>query len=375
MNFLISVGWYIIPFVLVLSVLIFVHEFGHYIVAKWCKVKVEEFSLGFGKKLFSRIDKSGTEWKVCAIPFGGYVKMFGDADAASTPDFEKIEIMSDEAKAMSFQHKKVHQKMAIIFAGPFFNYLFAILLFVLLFMTFGQKFTSPFISKVQVDSPAEKAGIQVGDEIVFLDGKMIEKFEDIKVIVGINFNKTMDVIVNRNGQSLELEVTPQAKDVESVGGQKQKTGYIGIFSEEIAVKRYKNPIKAFSQAVKISNDMIWATLKALGQIIVGTRSGDELGGPIKIAQLSKDFASAGVSSLIFFIAVLSVNLALINLFPIPVLDGGHLLFYFIELLIRKPVNQKVQTICYKVGMFFIIGLAIIITINDVRSFEFIKNLF
>lgn len=378
MDFLISSFWYLIPFLVVLSILIFVHEWGHYLVAKWCGVKIEEFSLGFGKKLCSKTDKSGTVWKICAIPFGGYVKMFGDSDGASTPDNKKLKKMTKAEKKVAFQYKKIYQRFAIVFAGPLFNYLFAVLCFVFLFMTFGEQFTKPIISEIKMDSPAYVAGIETGDNVVSFDNQIVEKFEDIKRIASLNFGKTMPITVDRNGELLDLEITP--KTVESVSrfGEVHKEGIIGVLSVEVEFIKHKNPITAVSKSFKSCNQIMAGTLKALGQIITGTRSGAELGGPIKIAKLSKDFAEQGFAALIYFIAILSVNLALINLFPIPVLDGGHLLFFIIEGIIRKPVNEKIQEVCFKVGLALILTLAIVITFNDIKSLaiiDFIKNLF
>jgi regulator of sigma E protease len=378
MDFLVSLFWYTVPFIVVLSILIFVHEFGHYIVAKWCGVKIEEFSMGFGKKLCSRTDKSGTVWKICAVPFGGYVKMFGDADGASTPDNKKLKKMSKKEKALSFQHKKVYQRFAIVLAGPAFNYFFAVLCFILLFMVWGEQFSKPTISEVRKDSAAYSAGIEVGDNVVSFGGQEVEKFEDIKRIASLNFGKTMSITVERNSEAIELEITPETIESVSRFGEVHKEGVIGVLSTEIEFVKYGNPLRAISQSFKYSNQMITGTLQALGQMIMGTRSGAELGGPLKIAKLSKDFASQGVASLIYFIGVLSVNLALINMFPIPVLDGGHLLFFAIEGVVRRPVPEKVQDILYKIGLYFLLTFAVVITFNDLKSlaiFDFIKNLF
>ncbi len=367
MEFLIETFWYVVPFILVLSILIFVHEFGHYIVAKLNKVKIEEFSLGFGKKLFSRTDKAGTVWKVCAIPFGGYVKMFGDDSAASTPDNEKLKKMTKAEKAVAFQHKKLYQRFSIVLAGPAFNYLFAVLCFILLFMTFGEQFTKPVISEVRVESAAERAGLKVGDNVLYFNSEKIEKFEDIKRISSLNFGKEMPIIVERNGEEVFLKIIPETMELTNRFGETHKEGIIGVLSTEMEFIKHHNPLNAISQSFKYCNQVMAGTLQALGQMINGTRSGKELGGPLKIAKLSKDFAEQGIASLVYFIGILSVNLALINLFPIPVLDGGHLLFYIIEAVVRRPVPEKIQTICFKVGLALILTLAVVITFNDIKS--------
>jgi regulator of sigma E protease len=378
MQFLLSSLEYIIPFILVLSVLIFVHEVGHYIVAKWCGVKIEEFSLGFGKKLISRFDKSGTEWKICAVPFGGYVKMFGDSDGSSKPDDEKIKNMTEEEKEVSFPYKKLYQKSAIVFAGPFFNYIFAIMCFLFLFMTYGEQFTKPIVSEIKADSAASISGLQINDEIVEFNGDKIEKFEDVQAIASLNFEKEMPISVKRGEDIINLYITPKAETIKNIFGTEEKRGLIGIISYDVSFIRHSNIFIAISRAFENANKIMLGTLKAVGQMITGQRSSAELGGPLKIAKLSKDFASRGAASLIYFISVLSLNLGLINLFPVPVLDGGHLLFFGIEALIRKPVNAKIQDVLFKIGMGLILILAIFITFNDLKSLsiiDFIKNLF
>jgi len=368
MEFLSNVFWYTVPFIVILSILIFVHEYGHYIIARWCGVKIEEFSLGFGKKLASKIDKHGTVWKICAVPFGGYVKMFGDSDGASTPDNAKLKKMTKAQKAVAFQYKKLYQRFAIVFAGPAFNYIFAVFCFAVLFMAYGEQSTKPIVSDMKADSPAVEAGLQVGDDIISFNGQNIEKFEDVQRIASLNFEKEMPIVVKRNNEKISLKITPDLKESKNRFGEVSKRGMIGIYSNEVEFIRHSNPLVATEHAFKYSNQIITGTLQALGQMIMGTRSGDELGGPLKIAKLSKDFATQGFAAFLFFIGLLSVNLCLINLFPIPVLDGGHLLFYIIEALIRRPVPEKAQEICFKAGFYIIIAFAIFVTFNDVKSF-------
>ena len=370
MDFIVNVLWYTVPFIVVLSILIFVHEYGHYIVARWCGVKIEEFSLGFGKTLFSRTDKHKTIWKVCAVPFGGYVKMYGDEDASSKSDIKKLKKMTKKQKAVAFPFKKLHQRFAIVLAGPAFNYIFAVLCFVFLFMTFGEQYTKPIVSEVVSESSAEMAGLKSGDTVLVYDGEKIEKFEDIKRISSLNYGKAMPIKVSRDGEVLDLELTPKTLDITNRFGDVQKEGVIGIVSVEIEFVKHGNPLVAVNQSFKACNDIITGTLQAIGQIIMGNRSGKEMGGPLKIAKLSKDFASQGFAALIFFIGVLSVNLALINLFPIPVLDGGHLLFYAIEAVIRRPVPEKIQEVCFKIGLGLILTLAVVITFNDIVTMFF-----
>jgi len=364
MDFIVGLGWYVIPFLVVLSILVFVHEFGHYLVARYNGVGVDVFSIGFGPEVFGWNDKSGTRWKVSWFPLGGYVKMVGDADAASTPDHKALKKMNEENRKRSLFYKTVWQRIAVSAAGPLANYLFAIVLFSVLFATEGQRYTVPVIQGFQEGSAAEKAGFQVGDHIRDINGEPIDRFEDIMMIVQTHAGETLDVVINRNGHIQTLSVAPILSEIKDVFGHVHKVGLLGIKGSE-AGYIHRSWWNSWWYAAQEAFSMSWQTLKALGQIILGAKSADGLGGPLRIAQMSGEIAQSGFVDLIWFTALLSVNLGLINLFPVPMLDGGHLLFYFIEVLRGKPLSEKAQEWGFRLGFGLIIGLMILATWNDI----------
>lgn len=363
MDFIFGLGWYIIPFLVVLSILVFVHELGHYLVARYNGVGVDVFSIGFGPEVFGWNDKSGTRWKVSWLPLGGYVKMVGDADAASTPDQEGLKKMSEDARQKSLHHKSVWQRIAVSSAGPLANYLFAILVFSILFATVGQRYTVPVVQAIQEDSPAAAAGFQTGDRILSIDGEPVERFEDLVMIVQQHPGDPLQIVFNRQGRILNVSATPMLSQTTDRFGHTHKIGLLGIQSAESAyVKR--SWATTVWYATKETIFITTQTLKALGQIIIGSKSSDGLGGPIRIAQMSGEIAQSGIVALIWFMALLSVNLGLINFFPVPMLDGGHLLFYFIEVIRGRPLSEKAQEWGFRIGFGLIIGLMILATSND-----------
>jgi len=364
MEFLVGLGWYIIPFLIVLSILVFIHELGHYLVARYNGVGVDVFSIGFGPEIFGWNDKAGTRWKVSWFPLGGYVKMVGDADAASTPDHTALKKMNEDTRSRSLFYKTVWQRIAVSAAGPIANYFFAVVLFSILFATQGQHYTLPIIHGFQEGSVAVQAGFQVGDRIKDINGEQINRFEDIPLIVQEHAGDTLQVVVDRNGHILTLTVTPVLSVIKDHFGHVHKIGLLGIKGAEAGyIKRswWNSWWYATKEAVSLS----WQTLKALGQIIIGAKSADGLGGPLRIAQMSGEIAQSGFVALIWFMALLSVNLGLINLFPVPMLDGGHLLFYFIEVVRGKPLTEKAQEWGFRIGFGLIVGLMILATWNDI----------
>jgi len=352
----------ILPFLIVLTVLVFVHELGHYFSARRNGVKVQIFSIGFGPELFGWTDRGGTRWKLSLIPIGGYVKMFGDADAASMPS-DTVEKMTEEEKAVSFFHKRLLQRTEIVAAGPIANFLFSIVVLAGFFMTVGQPFTPADIGEVVAGSAAEHAGIQPKDSIVAIDGKAIERFEDIQQIVGLNAGESMQVLVRRDGRELTLTATPSIVEEKDVFGNVHRIGRLGITRKGTEFVR-RDPVSALWRAVDETWNMAAGTLTAVGQMVMGTRTTDELGGPIRIAQMSGVVAQGGPSNLIWFMAVLSVNLGLINLFPIPILDGGHLLFYAAEAIRGRPLGQRAQEYGFRVGLALVLTLMVFATWND-----------
>lgn len=364
MDFLMGFGWYLIPFLIVLSILVFVHELGHYLVARYNGVGVDVFSIGFGPEVFGWNDKAGTRWKVSWFPLGGYVKMVGDADAASTPDLKTLRKMDEKEKSRSLFYKTVWQRIAVSAAGPLANYLFAIFIFSILFATVGQRYTVPIVHKIRDGSAAAIAGFLPGDRIRDINGDAIDRFEDIQLIVQDHPGDALQVVLERQGHILTLTVIPTLSEIKDHFGHVHKVGLLGIEGTETAhIQRswWNSWWYATTESISLS----WQTLKALGQIIVGAKSADGLGGPLRIAQMSGEIAQSGLLALIWFMALLSVNLGLINLFPVPMLDGGHLLFYFLEVLRGKPLSEKAQEWGFRIGFGFIVGLMVLATWNDI----------
>ena len=313
--------WIVLSFLVVLTVLVFVHELGHYLIARHNRVRIDVFSIGFGPELFGWNDRAGTRWKFSAIPLGGYVKMFGDNDPSSAIASADIAEMTPEERAASFHHKRLRQRAAIVGGGPLANFLFAIVVLALLFATYGQPFTSAEIGSVLPGSAAEKAGIKVGDVIVSIDGVAIGQFEDVKKVVSLNRGSAISITVKRDGQLVTMEATPMLKAMPDRFGFQHEYGQLGVSGSKVEyIKR--NPATAVVQAFDETWNLSTGTLQAIWQIIIGTRASDELGGPLRIAQMSGQVAKDGPMPLLWFMAVLSINLGLINLFPVPVLDGG-----------------------------------------------------
>ena len=353
----------IVSFLVVLTVLVFVHEMGHYLIARKNGVRVEVFSVGVGPEIIGWTDNSLTRWKICAIPLGGYVKMFGDSDPASTKPSGSERFSEDDVR-VSFHHKSLAQKTAIVAAGPIANFLFAVLLLAFLFAIMGQKHAPPIIDKIASGSAAEEAGLSVGDRIIRVNNTEINKFNDLRRVVSPNPNKNLLFLIERDGKNLEIDVVPSLTEVRDASGTMIKVGLLGVTSMQTNTKLY-DPISAFKEAVTESWSISTQTLSYLGQIVIGSRGTEELGGPIRIAKMSGAVAEIGISSLIYFMAVLSINLGLINLFPIPVLDGGHLVLYLLEFIRGRPLGQKAQEAVSFTGLGIVIALMIFVTLNDI----------
>ena len=350
-------------FLVVLTVLVFVHELGHYLSARRNGVKVQVFSIGFGPELVGWNDRAGTRWKLSLIPIGGYVKMFGDADVASMPG-ELVQDMTEEEKGISFFHKRLMQRVEIVAAGPAANFLFAIVVLSGFFMTVGQPFTPADIGEVVPGSAAERAGLQPKDTIVAIDGKPIERFEDIQQIVGLDAGEALQMTVRRDGRNLTLSATPSVEEEKDIFGNVHRIGRLGIKRTGTEFVR-RDPVSAVWRSVGETWNIAAGTLTAAGQMVMGRRTADELGGPIAIAQMSGVVAKVGLVDLIRFMALLSVNLGLINLFPIPILDGGHLLFYAAEAIRGRPLGQRAQEYGFRVGLAVVLTLMIFVTWNDI----------
>jgi regulator of sigma E protease len=357
--------WIAFGFVVVLTVLVFVHEFGHYFIARRNGVKVEIFSIGFGPELFGWRDRAGTRWKFSTIPLGGYVKMFGDSDASSGLPIAGLDQLSASERDVSFQCKRLDQRAAIVAGGPIANFIFAIVVLALLFMTYGQPFTPAEVGQVTPGSAAEAGGIHPGDAIVSIDQRPIERFEDVQQMVRLNPDVPMTIVVRRDGELATLQVTPSRVEESDRMGRHQ-IGQLGIRGG--GTKYIKlNPASAVTRAVGETWNLSVTTLEALWQMVIGTRSADELGGPLRIAQLSGEVIQLGIGPLLWLMAVLSVNLGLINLFPVPVLDGGHLLFYAAEAIRGKPLGQRAQEYGFRLGLALVLTLMVFATWNDLAN--------
>jgi regulator of sigma E protease len=459
---------YLLPFLVTLTVLVFVHELGHYLIARWNGVRVDTFSIGFGPELIGWTDGAGTRWKVSALPLGGYVKMFGDADAASMPG-AAVSTMTDAEKAVSFHHKRLPQRAAVIAGGPGANFLFAVVVFAVLFATIGQPSTAPEVGPVKAGSAAEVGGIRSGDVIVAVDGHRVERFEDVMRAEQTNAGTPMQILLRRDGEELTLTVTPRVNDqvdrfgnrhqvtdlgigppftVPEVGqvspgsaaaaagiiagdvivainghhidhfedlqqivqrspgvpleievrrdgqqvslsatpdvkedsdslGNHRKIGILGIAHSNVTKNVRYNPATALLRASEETWNLTVGTLDGVWQMIIGLRSSDGVSGPVGIVRMSGEVAQGGFLPLVWFAAVLSINLGLINLFPIPVLDGGHLLFYAAEAIRGRPLGQRAQEYGFRLGLALVLTLMVFATWNDLarlKVVEFIKGL-
>jgi regulator of sigma E protease len=349
---------------------------GHYVIARRNGVRVEVFSIGFGPELFGWTDRAETRWKFSLIPLGGYVKMFGDVNAASVPDTNNLSQMTEEERARSFQYKRLGQRARIVAAGPIANFLLAIVLLGGLFSIYGQPFTPPVIGGVQPGSAAEAAGLKPGDRITAINGETIERFEEVQRIVRLNPQETLRISVVRDGDELVLNATPQRTDVEDGFGNHQEIGLLGVTRSGVEYVRH-GPLEALWRATQETAALTAGTLQAVGQILSGSRSAEELGGPLRIAQMSGQVADVGIVPVIWFMALLSINLGLINLFPIPMLDGGHLLFYAIEAVRGRPLGERAQEYGFRIGLALVLTLMLFATWNDLvqlRVVDFIKGM-
>ncbi len=438
-------------FVVVLSILVFVHEWGHYIVARMCGVKVESFSIGFGKELFGYNDRNGTRWKFSLIPLGGYVKLYGDVDPASAQHSDNVEEagqirpMTAAERDQAFFSKPVWKRASVVFAGPAINYIFAVLLLCGLYIFNGKPITPPVAAAVIVGSSADQHGFQPHDKIVSIDGKTIYSFEDIRREMMIALDETRHFVVIRNGQEVNINAKPEKVEEEDRFGFKHSRGKLGLISPRHAIQlkdiRVINgisfdpenveairvyllehmgepltvsienagqkdslnvkpmaefnphlgemehgesgllfvvdqsanefiqfsPVRAFGAAVHQTYVITTGTLEAMWQMVTGTRSAAELGGVIRIGAVAGDMAQQGIIALVLFTALLSVNLGLINLFPIPMLDGGHLVFYAFEAVLGRPIPEQIQEYAFRLGLVFLVSIMVFANLNDIMQ--------
>lgn len=360
---------YIVPFILVLSVLVFVHEMGHYLVGRWCGIRSTAFSIGFGPELWGFTDKHGTRWKVSAIPLGGYVKFWGDQDASSAGNVD-LSAFSDKEREQTLAGAKLWKRAATVAAGPIANFLLAILIFAALFTIYGRYVSDPVVSEVRQGSVAEKAGVLPGDRMVAIDGTSVVTFEDVRRYVSIRPGTEIALTVERNGQELTLPMIPERNETTDRFGNKIEIGLIGIVTDQASGKFRQvqyGPLEALGQGVLESWHIVTGTFNYIGNLFAGKMKADQLGGPIRVAQASGQMASLGIAALIQLAAVLSVSIGLLNLMPVPMLDGGHLVFYAIEAMRGKPLSETAQDVAYRIGLAMVLSLMVFATWNDISS--------
>jgi regulator of sigma E protease len=358
----------LVGFLFVLTVVVFFHELGHFLVARWYGVKVLVFSIGFGPELFGFNDRYGTRWKVSAIPLGGYVKFFGDENAASVPDQAAVAAMTEAERKVSFVHQKVGPRAAIVVAGPVANFILAIVIFAAAAMVYGRQSTLPRVDTVQPNSAAAAAGFQPGDIVQSINGRAIRSFSDMQRIVSFSAGEPLTIIVERTGKPVTLKATPALQDVKDNFGNTHRMGVLGI-TRSLAADEVRFERVGFVTAVGIGFTETWAlveqTMTYIWRIFAGRASADQLGGPIMIAQMSGQVASVSFSLLVQFVAMISVSIGLLNLFPVPLLDGGHLLFYSIEAVRGRPLSERAQEYGFRIGMALVLMLMVFATYNDI----------
>jgi regulator of sigma E protease len=359
---------YIIPFLFVLTIVVFFHELGHFVVARWAGVKVLTFSLGFGPELVGFNDRHGTRWKISAVPLGGYVKFFGDESEASTPSSDALANMTEEERAGSFHHKKVAPRAAIVAAGPIANFILAIVIFTGLFTFFGKPIMSARVDKIEAGGAAAAAGFQVGDVVTAIDNHPIENFSDMQWIVGGHAGEQLSFTIKRGDSIVQLQGTPELKVQKDGFGNTHRLGVLGITRAsqpgDVMTERV-NPATALWLGVKETWLVIDQTLTYIGRIFTGREPADQIGGPLGIAKISGQVATLGLAALIRLAAVLSVSIGLLNLFPVPLLDGGHLLFYAVEAVRGRPLSDRAQEMGFRIGLGLVLMLMVFATYNDI----------
>ena len=362
---------FIIPFIILILVVVFIHEYGHYYFAKRYGVGVTDFSIGFGREIFGWNDKSGTRWKICWIPLGGYVKFFGDRNVFSQSDQDELlkKYNKDDQEKL-FVTKPLYQRSLIVFGGPLANFILAVIIFSFIYMFSGKDFTPALINEVQKDSPAEIAGMKSNDIILEIDNNKVESILDVSKFITMSTSEFIQFKLSRHDQELILKVKPNIVEGEDNLGNKMKRRMIGI-----KLSAYNNKInhiklgpgQALIQSINEVYFVTLSSLKYLGSMITGSGDSSQLGGPIRIAKISGQVAEFGLIPFISMMAYISISLGLINLFPIPLLDGGHLMFYAFEKLLGRPLSKNTQEGFFRIGMFLLISLMFFATFNDLKD--------
>tara|TARA_B100001123_G_scaffold207528_1_gene234988 strand:- start:118 stop:1227 length:1110 start_codon:yes stop_codon:yes gene_type:complete len=362
---------FIIPFIILILVVVFIHEYGHYYFAKKYGVGVTDFSIGFGKEIFGWNDKSGTRWKICWIPLGGYVKFFGDRNVFSQADHEELlKKYNKEDQEKLFVTKPLYQRSLIVFGGPLANFLLAILIFLSIYMFIGKDFTPALIDEVQKDSPAEIAGLMKNDVIIEIDNNKVESILDVSKYIAMSTSEYLDFKISRYDEQMLFKVKPNLVLSEDNLGNKINKRMVGIkiipYNNEINHVKL-GPAQALIQSVGEVYFVTTSSLKYLGSMLIGKGDSSQLGGPIRIAKISGQVAEFGIIPFLSMMAYISISLGLINLFPIPMLDGGHLMFYGFEKVLGRPLSQKTQEGFFRIGMFLLLSLMFFATFNDLKD--------
>lgn len=359
---------YALPFLFVLTVVVFFHELGHFWVARRCGIKVDAFSVGFGPEIVGFNDRKGTRWKLCVIPLGGYVRFHGDDSAASTPDLKALKKMSEEEKNVSFFHQSVGKRAAVVAAGPIANFILAVLIFSAVFLVYGRQVTTPRADAIQPASAAEEAGFKPGDLVLEIDGTKIENFGEMQRIVGASPGVPLKVLILRDGREMTLTATPRLREIKDNFGNTHRVGMLGISrsttADDVVTERF-GPIKALQLGVAETWFVLERTINYVAGIVTGREATDQLGGPIRIAQISGQVATVSFAALLHLTAVLSVSIGLLNLFPVPLLDGGHLVFYAIEAIRGRPLSERAQEYGFRIGLALVLMLMLFATWNDI----------
>lgn len=359
---------YIVPFLLVLTLIVFIHELGHYLAGRWSGIGITAFSIGFGPEIIGFNDRHGTRWKLSAIPLGGYVKFLGDEDAASIPDYDALAALPEGERKRTFLGAALWKRAITVAAGPIANFILAIAIFAVMFSIYGRQVADPIVAEVRPGSAAETAGVLKGDLLVALDGNPVSTFDDVRRYVSVRPELKITVTVRRDGVDLDLPMTPQRTEITDQFGNKIELGLIGIVTNQetgnFRVVEY-GPVEAVGQGVLQSWHIVTGTFDYLANLISGRMKADQLGGPIRVAQASGQMATLGVAAVLQLAAVLSVSIGLLNLMPVPVLDGGHLMFYAVEAIRGRPVGPGAQEIAFRIGMALVLMLMVFATWNDI----------
>ncbi len=362
-----AILWTLIPFLFVLTVVVFVHEMGHYLVGRWCGIGVTAFSIGFGPEIAGFNDRRGTRWKLSAVPLGGYVKFVGDMAVTSSPESVDTEALSEAEKKVAFHTQPVWKRALTVFAGPAFNFLLTIAVFAVMFSIYGRVISEPMVAEVRANSPAERAGFQPGDRFVTVDGNVVETFADVQRYVSGRAGDELVFVMRRGEGEVTLVATPEVSEQTDALGNIVRVGVIGVVNnEELGQPRHieYSPVQALGESVQETGSIIVRTGQFLKRFVVGREDRCQLGGPVKIADMAKRAAKLGFEWLIQLVALLSVGIGILNLLPIPPLDGGHLVFYGVEAATGRPVSERIMEGVYRVGLVLVLAFMGFVLFND-----------